>query len=75
MARTEPIKKYIAAINAFQKGDKKTAADLLAKSLGDTKPNHALENNLDQLLSSDSPANEVTLIILASEVGKSERRY
>jgi hypothetical protein len=75
MPNPEAIKKYIQAREAFDKGDKKAAADLLANSLGAPASNPVLENSLDQLLENDSRANDVVLKILSTEVAKRERRH
>lgn len=70
MPNPEAIKKYLKAKEAFDKGDRKTAANLLANSFGAETSNSVLDNFLDQLLDNDSRANDVALKILSSEVAK-----
>lgn len=67
------IKKYLAAKEAYDKGEHDDAAQLLAESLGAEHPSSVIEHSLGRLLEVDTLANDAILGILASETSKREK--
>jgi hypothetical protein len=67
----EPIKLYIEAKEAYDRGDREAAVQLLAQSLGADEPSDVLRNSIGKLLSRDTLANDAILQIISTEVAKS----
>jgi hypothetical protein len=67
---TEPIKKYIQSIKAFEAGDRPGAEKLLAESLEIPKLNDYMKDNLGKLLNENEAA---LTIAIANAVRNSER--
>jgi hypothetical protein len=70
MPNTEPITKYLAAVEANKKGEKELASAFLAEAMGAAKPSKVIAGSVDRLLSEGTLANEVALEIVASEVSR-----
>lgn len=60
---TGPLRSYLEARSAFDRGDKQIAANLLAASMGAEIPTNFMLENLEPLLK----ANEVSLILILKE--------
>ncbi len=73
MANTEPITKYLAAVEANKNGDKEIASALLAEAMGAKKTSSVIAGSVDRLLTQGTLANEVALEIVASEVSRREK--
>jgi hypothetical protein len=70
MPNTEPIAKYMAAVEAQKTGDRETACALLTKAMGAKKPSNVITVSVERLLAPGTLANEVALSIVASEVSR-----
>jgi hypothetical protein len=70
MPNTEPITKYLAAVDAQKEGNRQTASTFLAQAMGAKKPSTVITGSVDRLLTPGTLANEVALEIVASEVSR-----
>jgi hypothetical protein len=70
MPNTEPITKYLAAVDAQKNGDRETACSLLSEAMGAKKPSNVITGSVERLLAPGTLANEVTLEIVANEVSR-----
>ena len=71
MPRSEPLKLYLEALESYNQGNQKAAAQKLAEAFGAKEPSQVITNSLDKLLSSGSRPNDAVLQIIATEVAKS----
>lgn len=70
MPSAKPIKLYLEAVEAYNRGDKEAAARKLAQSLGTDEPNTVIRGSIDRLLSAGTMPNDAVLKILSTEVTK-----
>jgi hypothetical protein len=68
---TEPLKKYLQAIEAYEEGKMDQAAQLIAESMGMEKPNEIISNpkSLKSLCSKQNP-NIAVAALMAREMDK-----
>jgi len=67
----QPLKDYIKAIEANNKGDKEEALSLLTQSIGEEIPNDYIKSSLDKLLMSNDAV--LTVILGRIENEKAEQ--
>lgn len=70
MRDIQPIKDYVAAIDALHHGQSQKASELLAQAMGTDKPTPIIKGAIKQLLTSDTPANDVALSLVAHRSNK-----
>lgn len=70
MANSEPIKEYVAALEAKRSGRKQEAAAALAKAMGAAEPTQTIKTAVNKLLTPGTPANDVALGLVASECAR-----
>lgn len=72
MPNVEPLKDYIAAVKAMDKGWTAEASRLLTSSIGGDSANvpPVIQHSISKLLKEDSLANDAMLKILSTEVSK-----
>ncbi|MBA7516365.1 hypothetical protein ES705_08413 [subsurface metagenome] len=71
MPSASPIKLYLEALEAYNRGEEEGAAQKLAEALGAKEPGPVIINSLDKFLNYGSMPNDVALQIVATEVSKS----
>ncbi len=71
MPTSEPLKNYLEALESYNQGNRKEAAQKLAEAFGAKEPSHVIINSLDKLFKDGSMANDATLQIIATEIAKS----
>lgn len=74
MPSAEPIRLYLDAVEAYERGNKEEAAQKLAQSLGADEPSALMRSSIDKLLSTDTMPNNAVLKILSNEVSKKRDR-
>jgi hypothetical protein len=77
MPNVEPIKNYIAAVKAIEKGWTAEASRLLTSSIGgdSDKVPPVIEHSISKLLKEDTMANDAMLKLLSTEVSKRSPKH
>lgn len=70
MPSASPIKLYLEALEAYNRGEEEGAAQKLAQSLGADEPSDVIRSSIGKLLSTDTMPNDAVLKIMSTEVSK-----
>jgi hypothetical protein len=70
VSNTQPIKDYLAAVDALSKGRQDEAIDLLARAVGAGEPTSVMHGSIHSLLTPGTRANDGILKLVANEVSK-----
>jgi len=72
VANPEPIKQYLAAVEALKAGEKVKAAESLTLALGGEVPSPVIIDSIEEILTPGTIVNEVVLQLVASTVTRRE---
>ena len=61
---TEPLKKYIRSMETFKTGKPEESAQLLAESVGASRPTSYMQQNLHKLINPQEPNDAILTIVL-----------
>ncbi len=70
MANPEPIRQYLAAVEALKAGEKDKAAESLTLALGGEAPSPFIKHSVEKLLTSGTLINELVVQVVASTVAR-----
>ena len=66
MANSEPIRQYLAAVEALKAGEKDKAAEFLALAIGAEEPSPLMVYSVEKMLTPGTLVNELMLEMVAS---------
>ncbi len=75
MSDIQPIKDYLAAVDAHRAGDRRAACQSLATAMGADRPSPVIESAIGKLLAPETPANDVALKLVANQSARRGKEH